>query len=284
MRELTIEELKSVELDILKNVADFCDKNNIRYYLGGGTLLGAVRHKGFIPWDDDIDISMPRPDYERFIHLYNGTQPNYMVKSIEIDPEYWRTFAKVFDNRTYLEEKNIRVKKRGNGVFIDVFPIDGLPESKMKRFLLFKTQEFLNFLYHSSAWNYTKSYKFADSASRFSVVKGYIRTALKFLAITILYPLPTHKIIVRINANAARNSYATAKYIGAIVDCAHGASCEMIEKKIFEPRIKFSFEGESFWGPKGYHQYLTNLYGDYMKLPPINRRNTHHDFKAYWNE
>lgn len=282
MKEITAEELKQIELSILKDVAKFCDDNNIRYYLGGGTLLGAVRHKGFIPWDDDIDISMPRPDYIRFVTTYNGTHPHFFVKSIEIDAKYWRTFAKVFDNRTYLQEDCIRVQKKGNGVFIDVFPIDGLPNTHWKQLLLFKEQEFFNFLYHGSAWNYTKSYKYADANRRFSTFKGYIRTVLKFVAITLLHPLPTTWLIKKINSNASKYSYLNATYIGAIVDCAHGATCEKIAKVEFEPRILFEFEGGWFWGPKGYHLYLSNLYGDYMKLPPPNKRVTHHDFKAFW--
>lgn len=282
MKKLTEKELKKIELEILINVAAFCDKHNIRYYLGGGTLLGAVRHKGFIPWDDDIDISMPRPDYIKFITSYNGTSPNYYVKSIEIDDTYWRTFAKVFDSRTFLFENTIRVKKEGNAVFIDVFPIDGLPKSWFKQQILFKQQEFLNFLYHGSAWNYTKSYKYNDSKSKFSSVKGWIRTIGKFIAITILYSLPTDKLIKLINRNASRWNFDDSEYVGAIVDCAHGAACEKILKKIFEPRILFEFEKNLFWGPKGYNEYLSNLYGNYMELPPIDKRVTHHDFEAYW--
>lgn len=284
MRELTQEELKQVELEILKDVARFCDKNDIRYYLGGGTLLGAVRHQGFIPWDDDIDISMPRPDYLKFLALYNQSTDEYKVDAIEINPQYWRTFAKVFDQRTWLQEDNIRGKKKGNAVFIDVFPIDGIPDSKWKQFLLYKEQEFLNFLYHGSAWTFTKSHKYDDLAVRYSKLKTIIRTALKFIAVTLLRPLPTQKLIWLINLNAQRTSYEESKYIGAIVDCAHGAACERIEKKIFEPRMEFLFEGKYFWGPKGYDIYLKNLYGDYMVLPPMKNRVTHHDFKAFWKE
>ncbi len=148
MRKITLDEMKSLELEMLKDVAAFCDKNHIRYYLSGGTLLGAVRHKGFIPWDDDIDIIMPRPDYMKFVSSYNGSHPLYYVKSIENDPRYWRTFAKVFDSRTFLKEDAIRIDKPGNAVFIDIFPMEGLPPSRMQQYILFKEQEFLNFLYH----------------------------------------------------------------------------------------------------------------------------------------
>lgn len=282
MQALTIEELKRVELDILINVADFCDKRGIRYYLGGGTLLGAVRHKGFIPWDDDIDISMPREDYLRFVKEYNGYNKNYVVKSIETDPGYWRTFAKVFDTRTWLKEDTIRVPKEGNAVFIDVFPIDGIPDSLIRQYFLFKEQEFLNFLYHGSAWNYTKSFKYMDSKSRLAKIKGIARTVLKFIAITLLYPLPTCRLIELINKNASKYSYQDCKYIGAIVDCAHGAACEKMVKEKFEPQIPFEFEGKMFWGPEGYEEYLTSLYGNYRELPPEERRVTHHDFEAYW--
>ena len=95
MKAICTDEMKHIQLDILKNVAKFCDENRIRYYLGFGTMLGAVRHKGFIPWDDDIDILMPRPDYLRFVKVFNKSNDRYEVKSIEIDEAYWNTFAKV---------------------------------------------------------------------------------------------------------------------------------------------------------------------------------------------
>ena len=109
MKAICTDEMKHIQLDILKNVAKFCDENRIRYYLGFGTMLGAVRHKGFIPWDDDIDILMPRPDYLRFVKVFNKSNDRYEVKSIEIDEAYWNTFAKVFDLQTYMEEPRIKV-------------------------------------------------------------------------------------------------------------------------------------------------------------------------------
>ena len=114
MRKISDEDMKALALTMLKDVAKFCDDHNIKYYLCGGTLLGAVRHKGFIPWDDDIDIMMPRPDYLRFLELYNGTNPRYVVKAIENDETYWRTFAKVFDTATHLEEPAIYLDKPDN--------------------------------------------------------------------------------------------------------------------------------------------------------------------------
>ena len=282
MNEITLDGLKKIELDMLVDIAEFCDKHNLRYYLGGGTLLGAVRHKGFIPWDDDIDINMPRPDYDIFIHKYNGYNKRYYVKAIETDESYWRTFAKVFDSRTYIVEDVIRIDKPGNAVFVDVFPIDGLPDSSIKQKVFFKEQELLNFLYHGSAWNYTRSFKYRDSKSRFSGVKSAVRTLLKFIAITILYPLPTRTLIRIINNNAKKYDFNDSVFIGAIVDCAHGGACEKILKKNYLPRMKFSFEGLKFYGPIGFDEYLTNLYGNYMEMPPENKRVSHHDFKAYW--
>lgn len=284
MKKIDSDEMKQLELNMLVDVAAFCDNHGIRYYLGGGTLLGAVRHKGFIPWDDDVDISMPRPDYLKFVKTYNGSHEFYHVQSIENNDKYWRTFAKVFDTRTYLKEDAIRIPKEGNGVFIDVFPVDGLPSDKISQFILFKEQEFLNFLYHASAWNYTMSHKYRDSMGAFANLKGLIRTFLKFIAITLLHPLPTIKLIKILNDNASKWEFDKAQFVGAIVDCAHGAACEKIARDHFEPRIKFVFENHEFWGSKGYDEYLTNLYGDYMKLPPMDRRETHHDFEAYWKE
>ena len=284
MKPLTSEELKNLELAILKNVAQFCDQHKIRYYLGGGTLLGAVRHKGFIPWDDDIDISMPRGDYLRFVHEYNGYHDNYTVKSIETDPKYWRTFAKVFDNRTFLVEDNVYVETPGNAVFIDVFPIDGIPGDGWRQWFFFRQQELLRTVFAGSAWSFTRSHKYEDSSSRFSDIKGLIRTFLKFIAICLFRPLPTSTLIRLINKNAAKYNYESCKYIGAIVECTHGAACEKMVKSEFEPRIQFDFEGERFWGPKGYKEYLTSLYGDYNTLPPVEKRVTHHDFEAFWKD
>ena len=284
MRPLSIEEIKQIEFNILKDVAKFCDKHQIRYYLSGGTLLGAVRHKGFIPWDDDIDISMPREDYLRFVLAFNGFHEHYEVKSIEIDKKYWRPFAKVFDKRTSLVESFIRIPTPGNAIFIDVFPIDGIPDNEIKQWLFFKEQELLKVLYAGSAYSLKKSHKFDDSVSKFSNIKGRLRTVFKYTAICLFGLLPTYKLISIINKNASKYPYEECKYIGAIVDCAHGASCEKMEKEKYEPRIQFEFEGYKFWGPRGFEEYLTRLYGNYRELPPEERRVTHHDFEAYWKD
>ena len=104
MKAITEEELKVIQLDLLQKTADFCEKNGIRYYLCGGTLIGAIRHKGYIPWDDDIDISMPRPDYDRFISIFNKPENYYQVIDMSNDKKYGFPFAKVHDTRTFVDE------------------------------------------------------------------------------------------------------------------------------------------------------------------------------------
>ena len=132
VKELTIEELKAVELNILKDVAKFCEKHDIKYFLCGGTLLGAIRHKGFIPWDDDIDIAMPREDYERFFKLYNSSNTRYHADSLENNPNWHMSFGRVGDTATVLYEHTLKEKYKEYHAFIDVFPVDGIPSCSWK--------------------------------------------------------------------------------------------------------------------------------------------------------
>lgn len=123
-RIIELKELKQIQLDILKYVHEFCVQNDIRYFLVYGTLIGAVRHQGYIPWDDDIDICMPRPDYERFLKLFNKNKSGYQVNAFELNDNFPYTFGKVEDlNTTFIEKTDYSFPM---GVNIDVFPIDGI--------------------------------------------------------------------------------------------------------------------------------------------------------------
>ena len=121
--EISLEEMKQIEVDILLNIDSFCKENGIKYGIGYGTLIGAVRHHGFIPWDDDIDIWMPRPDYDKFINYYQD--PTYQLQCME-KGGYYRTYAKVFDTRTIITNTN----NKDMGIFVDIIPIDGLPSNE----------------------------------------------------------------------------------------------------------------------------------------------------------
>lgn len=128
MRHLTLQELQQFSLDILKDVAGFCEKNNIRYSLGYGTMLGAVRHKGFIPWDDDVDIMMPREDYERFRTIYKSKL--YSFIDSRNTPDCYIAFGRVCDTKKTLASSCIPWVKKDVGVWIDIFPVDRVPDDK----------------------------------------------------------------------------------------------------------------------------------------------------------
>ena len=125
---LTLTEIKQVELGILDYIVDICNKYNLIYYLSYGTLIGAIRHKGFIPWDDDIDISMPRDDYEKFLKITSSGQINSKYKClVPLVDGYYYEFAKVIDTSTIVED--VSVQSTENGVWVDIFPLDGLNKS-----------------------------------------------------------------------------------------------------------------------------------------------------------
>lgn len=281
MRQITLNEIKQVELGILNAIADFCDNHNIRYYLAFGSLLGAVRHKGFIPWDDDIDIVMPRKDYTRFIKEFFTSENRYIVKSIETDPGYWNPFAKVMDTKTYLEDPQVDIPSKYNCINIDVFPMDGLPKSELRRKLHLKLQEFLITLYRGSAFKLKKTQKYADSKSKIAGLKGTLRNVFKFSAIIILHYLPTQRLIRLINKNASKYAFADSEYVDEAVN---SAIYRHIKRKDFEPRAQYAFEGRQFWGPKYYDKYLKIIYGDYMTPPPEDRRVSHHNLVAFWRD
>ena len=152
MEKLSLEELKKVELDILIWFADICEQEKLNYTLSYGTLLGAVRHKGFIPWDDDIDVAMPRPDYEKFIEYCNTHETHYKLIDIHNDKGYNYLFAKVYDPNTTIVEKYANRFKANYGVYIDIFPVDGFGDDLDYALKFYNQYKFKKSILAASQW------------------------------------------------------------------------------------------------------------------------------------
>ncbi|MBQ9097610.1 MAG: LicD family protein [Clostridia bacterium] len=264
MRELSFEEIKKYELDILKEVAEFCDKNNLRYFLAFGTLIGAVRHKGFIPWDDDIDIQMPREDYNKFIQTFESE--NYKLVQ-PYDKQAKHTIAKVIDKRTLKIEKSIKYKKGEElGIDVDIFPIDGQP---------YEEKEFLKYFNKKHLLYKMFSYIVID-------VKAYsIRGKLAFgIPILISKCIGKNLIMKRIDKISARYPYEENDYVGSTSSLYEGVENRTL-KQWYDGTAEVDFEGYKFKAPVGYCEILTQLYGNYMQLPPEEQRVTHHSNHCY---
>lgn len=265
MKVIEIEELKKIQLEILLCVDKFCSDNHIDYFLDYGTLIGAIRHKGYIPWDDDIDISMTRNNYMKFLANFNGAYSHLEVIAPELDINYYAPYANVYDNRTILNEP---IDHRGYniGVKIDIFPIDLVPEDimyyhKMRRRALF-------------IWELMKI-KIKPIPK--NNLKSFVKTIIyKLISFPFTYSSLQQKIIdIACNGNNSLSRYADNMVFETVPD----TRCE---RHIFEEYISVEFEGYRLKTIKEYDERLKRLYGEYMQLPPEDKQIPHHDFEAFW--
>lgn len=259
--ELTSEQqiqIKQISLELFKCFIKICEELNLNYYVLGGTLLGAVRHNGFIPWDDDIDVGMPRADYNIFMEKAQLFLPEYyFLQNYITDVEYTLGYAKIRDSRTAYIESLYSNQKINHGVFIDVFPLDYYPDSKFERFI------------------FDKKLVVYDKRVRdtLNIEHSVSLRAEIFSKIALILLPDLHKVCAKRDKlmSSVKSSGTLANIYGA------WRKKEYVPSEWFGDGTKLEFEGISVTGPKYYDKWLTQVYGDYMTLPPVEKRTTHHN-------
>lgn len=267
-KELTLSELREIQVNILKDVDEYCQINNIKYFLTGGTMIGAIRHRGYIPWDDDIDISMLRSDYEKFVKHFKSKFNRFELAEYRKNDWYNFSYAKIYDNTTILIENHNGFGIDNMGVNIDVFPIDECFDSTKKNKFLIKRIFFLRTLLRRNT---------TPVAIQFKRQKNIFKNMV-FLFIRLITAILPIKMLIMIIDNECKK-HKDSNYCGIIVG-GYGLR-EIVSKDCFLETMEVEFEGVKFKAPIGYDAWLTNIYGDYMELPPKEKRVTHHEFKAY---
>lgn len=262
--EVAPEQVKKIGYSILSDVAEFCERNGIQYSLACGTALGAIRHDGFIPWDDDVDICMPRPDYERFLDAYTSEQ--FVLYDTRYQKNYPYAFAKVCDRNTVLIEHIEEPCKFG--VYIDIFPIDGLPQSEELRKKHMK----------KLAWDFRLlAWKRMPRDKKLDIPHKLIMLAAK----SVLHIVPIRFLVRKLEYDVKKYSYTRSDFVGHLVSPAPWGE-DVKPKAVFDNPVRHIFEDRKFLVPGDVDKYLTLEYGDYMQLPPEEKQVAKHDFVAYY--
>ncbi len=253
-------DLQSKLFEMLKWFTEYLDDNGYKYYVAYGTFLGVVRHKGFIPWDDDIDIMLPRKDYLRLIWSFDKTIDHYVLENPSENNDYPYPYCKIYDTSTTLVERQRKLLKRG--VFIDIFPLDGLGNDFAAAKKYYKKVEKKYHLLLTKTCAIRKERKW------------YKNLAIIFGRLFLFFN--PKKLAKDIDEDASKYDFNTSKY----VCCFYGSygEKEIFEKRVFgEPSI-YTFEGTSVKGPQLYDEYLTHLYNNWRVPPKESEKGIQHDF------
>lgn len=266
MTQQQLSQISSIQLQIMDQIHELCVKHSITYYMIAGTLLGAVRHKGFIPWDLDIDIAMPRPEYERFKAVCREelTAP-YAYVDLESSRRYPRPHALVVrsDTRVKLKYDHLNPKTMDLGVYLDIFPLDNAPDEEALRE---KQAKALLRLRKFKSWRLPYSYSYAKW-------KRWAHYAVS----TLLSWVSIRKInIYQQKLMCQYNGQATQCLCSMASQYAYKKQC--MSRQIYGTPVLLEFEGRQYYAPEQYKTYLTQLYGDYMQLPPVEERQANLEF------
>ena len=245
-------------LELMKILHEVCTKNNINYYMLGGTMLGAIRHQGFIPWDDDMDIGIPRKDYEKLLALPQIEWPEHIhIKTAKNSQDLIFPYSKIMNKNTTLVEE--RLDGILGGIYIDIFPLDGAGNSSFTE----------KMSYYKFYWKQGLLYNNQDHGTKKSLPRRVVQWYARKQDVKKLFN-SADKCMKSID-------YNKSKIIGNFAG-AWGIK-EFMPKEYLGTPTLYKFEDSVFYGAENSDAYLTSLYGDYMKLPPIEKRKSHHNFK-----
>lgn len=269
--KISQEEARGLQIEILDRLVDLCHKHDLRYYLSGGTLLGAIRHHGFIPWDDDIDINMPRPDTNRLIELYQAgeLEPYEMVYDGNDPYDPAVQWIRLYRKDTIIENFYGGRSRRSffHPLFIDIFPIDGFPTDETQTSMYCKklifVRKMLGVSWHDHIVGKNAREKIAHIVAGVPAkLVGYKRWAKIFQTLVRKY------------------DFDQSEYVG-VTSTIHYLQKEKVPKQEYIEAIEKEFEGKLYSVPSSYDLYLSKLYGDYMKIPPVEDRDSGHVFNVY---
>ena len=276
MKPLSLQEIQAQSLSILKAVDRFCTERGIRYGLAYGTLLGAVRHKGFIPWDDDIDVMMLRPDYERFIKEFQA--PGLRLVAPETDDACWLAFARVCETEKTLVKTMIpwvNPRREETGLWIDVFPLDPVPDDPQAYKAVYeKAHRLYKDLMHTRRTKARGGKVFPARRRRKALLQKLLHPVWYFSDPRV----PRDRFYAFLKTLPA---YGTTEHVGRLTNANCIGDCFL--RADFENPVRLPFEDGEFLAPRGYDAVLTGMYGDYMQLPPEEKRIWAPQYiKIYW--